>query len=174
MKTTYFGDAAMQDNGMFYMTGPNSKPFPSSVNLDANARPTRLATVLDGQSNTIMFGERYHFDINFDKILHFGATKWSRYPIAKWGTWGWYGGGNGTTHAFASTFVPINYRTPPTAAANFANVNLRMSAFGSGHPAGATFALSDGSTRFISQNIDTITYQALSTRAGTEVIAGEY
>lgn len=173
--STYFGDNTMQDDGPFFMTGPNSKPFSGQVNLEPNAKPARLATILDGQSNTILFGERYHFDVNFDQILHYTSpVKHSRYPIAKWGAWGWYGGGNGTTHAFASTFVPINYKTPATAAQNFANVNLRMSAFGSGHPAGANFALSDGSTRFVTQTIDMVTYQALSTKQGREVIAGEY
>jgi prepilin-type N-terminal cleavage/methylation domain-containing protein/prepilin-type processing-associated H-X9-DG protein len=172
--STYFNDAAMQANGMFFMTGPNSKPSASQTFLAPNATGVRIAEVTDGLTNTLMFGERDHFDLNFDRILHNHPSKFSRYPIAKWGVWGWYGGGNGTTHTFASTFTPINYKTPATATPNFANVNLRMSAFGSGHPGGANFAMGDGSTRFIAEEIDMITLQALSTRRNSEVIAGEF
>ncbi len=173
-KSTYFGDPDMQANGMFYMTGPNSKPFASQSFLSPNAKGVRIPEVLDGLTNTFMFGERYHFDPNFDQILYNHPTKFSRYPIAKWGVWGWYGGGNGTTHVFASTLVPINYSTPASATANYPNVNLRMSAFGSGHPGGANFALGDGSTRYIADEIDIITFQALSTRLNGEVVSGDF
>jgi prepilin-type processing-associated H-X9-DG protein len=172
--STYFGDPGMQANGVFFMTGPNSKPFANQPNLVQNASPVRIAEVTDGLSNTMMFGERYHFDPDVDRILFNHPSKFSRYPIGKWGVWAWYGGGNGTTHVFASTAVPINYKTSPTAAANFGNVNLRMSAFGSGHPAGANFVFGDGSVRFVADEVDMITYQALSTRRGSEVIAGEF
>lgn len=45
---------------------------------------------------------------------------------------------------------------------------------GSYHVGGAQFALGDGSVRFISQNINMTTYRALSTRAGAEVINGDF
>lgn len=172
--STYFNDAMMQANGMMFMTGPNSKPTSTQNFLTPNATGTRIAEVSDGTTNTIMFGERDHFDPNFDQILHNHPTKFSRYPIAKWGAWAWYGGGNGTTHVLASTFVPINYKTPANATANYANVNLRMSAFGSDHSGGANFAFSDGSTRYITEQIDMITFQALSTRKSGEIIAGDF
>jgi prepilin-type N-terminal cleavage/methylation domain-containing protein/prepilin-type processing-associated H-X9-DG protein len=171
--STYFGDAAMKSDGAFYMTGPNSKPFASQSFLSPDATPARQGDIVDGLSGTLMFGERFHFDPNFDRILFTGST-FSRYPIRQWGVWGWTGGGNGTTHTFASTFVPMNYTTPPDATASFVSVNLRMAAFGSGHPSGANFALCDGSTRFISESIDMITYQAISTRDGGEIIAVEF
>jgi prepilin-type N-terminal cleavage/methylation domain-containing protein len=173
--STYFGDADMQDDGTFYMTGPGSDPF-DQENLEPNAKPCRVAGITDGTSNTLMFGERYHFDPNFDEILHYGSFQYSRYPIKKWGAWGWIGGGNGTTCVFACTRLdaPINYMTPPNATANYSNVNIRLSAFGSGHPAGANFCMSDGSVKFISETINMVTYQALSTRAGGEVIASDF
>jgi prepilin-type N-terminal cleavage/methylation domain-containing protein len=41
---------------------------------------------------------------------------------------------------------------------------------GSYHPGGAQFTLTDGSVRFVSQNINMTVYQAISTRAGGEVV----
>lgn len=43
-------------------------------------------------------------------------------------------------------------------------------AFASQHPGGANFAFGDASVRFLSEGIDFETYQALSTRAGGEVV----
>ena len=173
--STYFGDADMQDNGTFYMTGPGSDPFDQD-NLEPNAKPCEMGGIIDGTSNTFLFGERYHFDKNFDEILHNGQTQYSRYPIKGWGAWGWIGGGNGTSHIFGSTRLdaPINYKTPPDATPNYSNVNLRLSAFGSGHPGGANFCLSDGSVKFFKETINMVTYQALSTRAEGEVITDGY
>ncbi len=169
--STYFNDSAMQANGTFYMTGPNSGN-PWQPNLTQGAKACKLASIRDGQSNTFFFGERYHEDRNFDEILHFGSsTPKSRYPIGSWGVWGWYGGGNGTTHIFASTRVEMNYKTPDTATDDYIFVNERMSAFGSGHPQGANFTFADGSVHYLSETIDFVTYQALSTRKQGEVIS---
>ena len=66
--------------------------------------------------------------------------------------------------------MPLNYRTPENVSPSYQEVNNRMSAFGSGHPTGANFALADGSVQFISDEIDYITYQSMSTRAGGEII----
>ena len=176
--STYFRDYGMQDNGVFYMTGPGSLPGSQSQtpNLEKNAKPCRIGQIYDGTSNTLLFGERYHFDPHFDRILHDGSFAYSRYAIAEWGTWGWIGGGNGTTHVFGSTRLdaPINYQTPEDASANYSNVNIRMSAYGSGHPGGANFGLSDGSVRFVPETIDAITFQAISTREEGEPISIDF
>jgi prepilin-type processing-associated H-X9-DG protein len=65
--------------------------------------------------------------------------------------------------------VPINYQMPPSGGQT--EMNNRMCAFGSGHPGGANFAFADGSVRFLSENIPVETLQALSTRAGGEVVS---
>ncbi|HMP79000.1 MAG TPA: DUF1559 domain-containing protein [Pirellulaceae bacterium] len=174
-KSTYFGDADMKADGVFFMVGPNSKPFNNQSFLQKNAKPARIQDIVDGTSNTIMFGERYHFDQNFDRIHHINsASKTSRYLIAQWGVWGWTGGGNGTTHVLGSSQSPINYKTPPTAPDNFVEVNKRTGAYGSGHSGGANFAFADGSTRYVAQQITLVTLQQLSTRAGSEVVVDEF
>ncbi len=167
--SSYFNSSLMQADGALYMTGPNSGQS-WQPNLVKDAEPARIP-VRDGTSNTIMLGERYHNDPNFETIVRpGGSTSYSRYAIDQWGVWGWYGGGNGTTHVLGSTQQPLNYRTPVTASAGYSEVNRRMSAFGSGHPAGANFAMMDGSVTFVGESIDFVTYQALSTRQEGEVV----
>ena len=149
--STYFRDADMQNDGVFYMTGAASKPESYQRFLRAGEMETRFADILDGMSQTLLFGERFHYDPVFDERLHEQPQRFSLYPIQKWGTWGWSGGGNGTTHVLGSTRVPPNYRTPKNITPSYAAVNLRMSAFSSGHAGGANFALCDGSVRFLSE-----------------------
>jgi prepilin-type processing-associated H-X9-DG protein len=146
------------------MTGPISAP-------NSYQKVIGFKAVTDGLSSTLMFGERYHFDPVFDTELYKPPTHYSRYPIAEWAAWAWNAGGNGTTHVFCSSKVPINYMTPANVTPGYAAVNLRMSAFGSGHPGGANFTLADGSVTFIRETISLTTLQALSTRARNEVAA---
>ena len=166
--STYFRDEAMKADGMFYMTGPDSKPEGDQTFLRSHQEPVSFKNIEDGASNTLLFGERFHFDPIFDQRLWANRGTYSRYPIAHWGAWGWTGGGNGTTHLFACSRVPINYTTPAIAS-GYSHVNRRMSAFGSGHPGGANFAMADGSARFVDDSLDLITFEDLTTRAGTAV-----
>jgi prepilin-type processing-associated H-X9-DG protein len=50
----------------------------------------------------------------------------------------------------------------------------RLGAYGSGHGGGANVVLADGSVHFLRDSISLSTLQALSTRAGGEVIAEDY
>ncbi|QEG39477.1 DUF1559 family PulG-like putative transporter [Roseimaritima ulvae] len=168
--STYFRDADMQNNGVFFMTGEDSQPETYQHNLTDGEQPATFSSLRDGTSNTLLFGERFHYDPIFDEKLYNHPAKYSRYPINKWGAWTWTGGGNGTTHVFGSSRVPINYSTPVSAPVGYASVNLRMSAFGSGHPGGANFAFADGSTRYLSETVNFALFQALSTKAEGELI----
>lgn len=105
-----------------------------------------LSQILDGTSNTIVMGER-------------------GIPEDLW--WGWTycgagsGDGSGEGDNVLSTRFPLAPGEPNDA---------HMLHFWSYHPGGAQFALADGSVRFLSYTLDFTTYQALSSRAGGEVL----
>lgn len=160
-KSYYPGDADMKADGMLFMTGPNGAP--------PNQTPLKMADVLDGTSNTLLFGERHHFDPAFDALPDTPASC-KEYPIRQWSAWGWSGGFKGTGHVLGSSRVAINYRVPAGTTQCLPVKDLRLNAFGSGHPGGANFALGDGSVRFLPESIPLVTLQQMSTRAGGEVI----
>jgi len=173
--STYFRSSNMQDNGMFFMTGPGSKPGSWLTNLVENAKPRSDMSVKDGMSNTLLFGERYHLDPIFDDVLHENSsTPKARFPLDHYGAWGWIGGGQGTNHIFGSTQQTLNYTCPPDTTDDYDFKDARLSAFGSGHPSGANFCLADGSTRFVNDTIDFITYQALSTAQDGEIVVIDF
>jgi prepilin-type processing-associated H-X9-DG protein len=134
----------------------------------------RLVDVTDGASNTFLFGERSHRDPEFDRLAFAVGSAW--YPLASIGQWAGVfatGGGSLPQHLL-STPVPINYRIPAgMSTGEFLGgaSSDRMCAFGSGHPGGANFAFADGSVRFLSEQTDLATLQALSTIAGGEVVS---
>src|SRR5262249_50987680 len=126
----------------------------------------RIADITDGTSHTFLLGERYHWDPEFDRINV--GTAIAR--AGSWGPWAWVGSG-AMGSIMLGTHVPINYRVPPSApVGDLPTIYDRFGAFGSGHPGGANCAFADGSVRFLSDRIDLATPQALSTRAGAEVV----
>jgi prepilin-type N-terminal cleavage/methylation domain-containing protein/prepilin-type processing-associated H-X9-DG protein len=148
------GVVVQATDGMFFETGPNSAPV-------ANQQPVSIAQVTDGTSYTLFFGERSHYDKAFDAWANANGDE----TIEQYGFW--HGsGGLAIVDQTETTFAPLNYVTN-TSQTGFAC--MRETAFGSLHPGGANFALVDGSVQFISNAIDTTTYQALSTRAGGEI-----
>jgi prepilin-type N-terminal cleavage/methylation domain-containing protein/prepilin-type processing-associated H-X9-DG protein len=138
----------------------------------------RLADVIDGTSSTILFGERSHRDPEFDRLAL--ANDPAFYPLGNVGKWGAVfatSGGSINEHLLCAS-APINYRVPAgITAEEFLGPGAegkRLRAFGSGHPGGVNFAFADGSVRFLSDRIPLETLQALSTRAGGEVVTGDF
>jgi prepilin-type N-terminal cleavage/methylation domain-containing protein/prepilin-type processing-associated H-X9-DG protein len=124
----------------------------------------KLTDIIDGTSNTLFFGERHYYDPVFDSDPSVDDR------IKDWG-WVWFGAQG---DAFLGTSVPINYKLPRGVTITQAMFDDRINAFGSGHPGGAQFAMADGSVRFIAETINMVTFRALGTRAGGEVIPGNF
>jgi len=116
----------------------------------------RIAEISDGTSNTIAVGE----------ILPLCSDHTNR---------GWYV----TSALWAATTGPINYATcdktgdQPEPACDGQGDRATAIAFKSKHTGGAHFCLADGTVRFISQNIDYMTYQRLGDRRDNQVV-GEF
>jgi prepilin-type processing-associated H-X9-DG protein len=66
----------------------------------------------------------------------------------------------------------LNWTVPPgsTTDPGFVYEDARLGTFGSQHTGGANFCFADGSVRFIGNSVPLATLQALTTRAGGEVI----
>jgi prepilin-type N-terminal cleavage/methylation domain-containing protein/prepilin-type processing-associated H-X9-DG protein len=176
-KMTNTGDPNLmaQMQGMFSWCG--GKPGLPSV------PPVSLASITDGTSNTMIYGEHAH-----GKIA--AAEPHGDYTGINWWTSGDYGD---TTF---STFFPPNFFQSDDAGYAIPQLVPRQTNFSdtitSFHPGGANFAFCDGSVRFIKNSINSwnprsITfnnpnysnvpqngvYQALSTRNGGEVISSD-
>ena len=123
---------------------------------------TRMADVLDGTTNTLLFGERHFFDPVFDSHPAIGDR------IADWG-WCWFGG-EGDAHLGAG--VPINFKLN-AAAVNQQTFEDRINAYGSGHTGGANFCMADGSVRFIRESFPVLSLIGLSTRSRGETVSSD-
>jgi prepilin-type processing-associated H-X9-DG protein len=112
-----------------------------------------MASVRDGTSNTILVGEGLPAE---DANNEF---------------WTFTGAASGTT-------IPLNWDTSLTTGGfGDSNWNSRFSyaarGFKSRHPGGANFLFGDGSVKFIKESINPLTYNALGSRAGGEVISAD-
>ncbi len=109
----------------------------------------RIGDVVDGTSHTFIMGER--------------GTPNDLY----WG-WTYCGTGDdclGTGDNLCSTQLGLSPGRPD------GNDNTH---FWSYHPNGANFLCADGAVHFVNVNIDFATFQALSTRAGGEVVQSQW
>jgi prepilin-type N-terminal cleavage/methylation domain-containing protein/prepilin-type processing-associated H-X9-DG protein len=97
---------------------------------------TKLASITDGTSNTIMFGERTRFIENTtDQVC-----------------WHWWCSGNYGDTIF-TTFWPINPLKKLPYSCQGVSASPAVEAASSMHPGGANFAFMDGSVRFIKESI---------------------
>ncbi len=117
----------------------------------------QIPAITDGTSNTILAGEMgYQLkDYMFSSGPYAGSPRGGN---TQW-VWGY------ASYSFGSTGVMFN-----TVVGTPADVTARLGAFRSDHTAGACFAYTDGSVRFIGNGrMDLPTYRALGTRDGGEV-----
>lgn len=108
---------------------------------------TTMGSISDGTSNTYLLGET-DFQPKGVPSTEYGGV-WS---------FGYIGYSWGTTHH------PFNRHD---------NSTTVYGAFRSQHPGGASFALCDGSVRFVGETIDQSIYDGLATRSGGEVVSEE-
>jgi prepilin-type processing-associated H-X9-DG protein len=141
----------LRDGAIVHVNAPN---YPELT--------VRMTDILDGTSNTLLFGERSHFDPVYNGPTSSGGCGGL---LSAWGWWAFRAPGDVTL----SSWVPINYKV--IAPCTTVKADERINAFGSLHPGGANFCLADGSVRFVSESIPLITLKALTTRAGGEVIS---
>ncbi len=109
----------------------------------------RMSSILDGTSNTFLVGE----------------DAWYSAPNSH------IGYGYSWAHAYdvlaTAAVRPNNRRLPPLDVNEWQQLN----GFKSRHPGGVSFALADGSCRFISDSIDLFVYRGMATKDGGEVVS---
>jgi prepilin-type N-terminal cleavage/methylation domain-containing protein/prepilin-type processing-associated H-X9-DG protein len=189
----YLVQKLSQMNGViFYIGWPsgispiNGVPNPGSVS------PVKLASIIDGTSNTMILSERAHGmlsrNLGPDGFVDFSCYNW------------WQSGNYGDT--MFTTFYPINpWKRLNDTVGYLIQGDAYPMAASSFHPGGANFAFCDGSVRFLKETINCWpfnpqtglptnvsldangffvlapgsqgVYQALSTRNGGEVISAD-
>lgn len=166
------------NDGIFFVIGPGSQTAPMGT-------PIRIADVTDGLSNTILFGERSHVDLNNDSFATNLIPPSGQFanPMGEIGWWASSGGRLTAGDVTLSAYAPINYKVPLPYAQRANMVppvsdfnsytyyyDRRVCAFGSLHAAGANFALGDGSVHFIADSLPLATLQALCVRNDGKVV----
>ena len=144
------------NDGVFMATGPDARKADDAP----RGKEVKISDILDGTSQTYLFGEFYHFDVNFDTFTDAGWTSGSR--IDGWSRWYPGGGDVGLSNIMGGAFSPINYEIPwahgqPGAPGSiqawWVFQDQRLSSFSSGHAGGANFTLSDGSVAFVNETL---------------------
>ena len=165
-------------DGMFIVRSRGS----GSANRVANGgmgSPVTLIGVTDGLSNTLMIGEAEP-----DPLLVSIGTTQENANAGRKGHWAIGGDdmdnweGTDWSECGGSTAVPINTKRPNPTATTWGDTDLNWAAYevsySSKHTGGANFVLGDGSVRFIRDSIDPVTLSRLGTRAGGEVVPGDF
>ena len=140
-----------------------------------------IAAVIDGTSNTFLFGEVSRFvdepaspfsignvtiEFQDDYSVNVGHPTSGAFVVPRLNA-----PPDKTGAVYNACFAGVNY--PPDWIGNPACLNLGQYGFRSRHPGGGNFAMADGSVRFIKTSISPVPYRALGTRAGTEVISSD-
>jgi prepilin-type N-terminal cleavage/methylation domain-containing protein/prepilin-type processing-associated H-X9-DG protein len=139
-----------------------------------------VAGITDGTSSTILFGEAYHRDPLWktfsDQCMYTASPNVG--DMSTTAAWYW------VDYVARNASVPINWQLTPSVVAGPFSAPFstqcrdvqykRLGAYGSGHGGGANVVFADGSVHFLRDSLSLATLQALSTRAGREVITEDY
>jgi prepilin-type N-terminal cleavage/methylation domain-containing protein/prepilin-type processing-associated H-X9-DG protein len=198
----YYSTMLAQANGVFYYIGYPTYPVIPTVQGASSIKPTTIAAITDGTSNTMMFGEKAHGKLSLNADAD-GTIDYVYNLI-------WCEGSDSdslfTTMYYLNPFGKVSSDAGGTGQAGQYNYDQSGDQFSVGassyHPGGANFAFCDGSVKFIKDTVsswqlnpttftpvnvsfdystDIFTvgppgfgvYQALSTRAGGEVISSD-
>lgn len=129
---------------------------------------SRFADVTDGLSNTVIVGE----DIGRDERMQANHVYLDPLDGAKRRFWRWAEPDN----AFGISMRINNNNSPQGGPSNCPWTDNNCGPFEevfSQHTGGANVLFGDGSIRFLSENLDLVTYRALITKGGGEVV-GEF
>ena len=126
----------------------DTAPFPEGAIVRDAAPTVRFASVIDGLSNTLFFGEK-HVQIG----TTYGDDNGRDYSIYNSDT-------NQTSMRCGDQQIPSDPKTPSSGNAKF----------GSRHPGVCQFVLGDGSVRGIQATIPTSVLSAMATIQGGEVV----
>jgi prepilin-type N-terminal cleavage/methylation domain-containing protein/prepilin-type processing-associated H-X9-DG protein len=142
-----------------YTSGPNPAKTSNQNGMFWNRSNAKMASITDGTSNTIAFGEHAHGLLTDVDTGDFNTSFERRY-------WHWWCDG-----AFGDTMFTTMYPMNPQKrmqdgewnVASDGGVSAYIASASSFHPGGSNFAFVDGSVRFLKESIDSWT---LDTRTG--------
>jgi prepilin-type N-terminal cleavage/methylation domain-containing protein/prepilin-type processing-associated H-X9-DG protein len=162
-----------------YFNGAGVLNAGGSNNIDCRTL-VNITSISDGTSNTFLIGEKSLYDPAFDAACPLRQNRLITQS---------YWANPSMQDCVAGTEFPLNssYTKLATLLAGGCNdgenvagsdavscaCDARTTNFSSNHNGGVNFVFCDGSVRFLADSINLITLQALSTRAGGEVI-GDY
>ncbi|WP_417749419.1 DUF1559 domain-containing protein [Rosistilla oblonga] len=127
---------------------------------------TKFRDVTDGTTHTVMIGE-----------VPFGAngTRNSSGDLIQYRGAVWIGVTTGGASSNVATHQTLRGVTASGSQSSLYGINGSSSyAFGSHHPGGAQFVVSDGSTRFFSETMDGVTINRIANKEDGEVTGDDY
>ena len=171
-RANYVYNQGWNDSGITAIVSPDDPVKGCNGPIYRNSRIT-YAGVTDGLSNTVVAGEKtpYLSDSSWVGIIP-GYRHFASNAFASAGT-----GGIGVNYDYSSALLAVH--SGPSLYEDPVVIHPPNSPLGhtdemySLHPGGANVLLGDGSVRFIKQSINSLTWQALSSRSSGEVISAE-